>query len=154
MTPSVNIIQPDWEAIGNAISLTRDDMRGFAKIIVEGITDRIRNSKTVASGRPISENSKWWIAQKHREGAPTDPLQYKGNLRQPSSYEIAFEGQTCIIRMIGSETQIHIKLQEISRQTGKNYQEWFGIAEIDELRIQDALEGLIKQKLQKIGFKI
>ena len=48
----------DPKAVEDALTLTRQDMRGFAKIIVEGITDRIRNSKTVADGRPISENSK------------------------------------------------------------------------------------------------
>src|SRR6185369_15666141 len=89
---------------------------------------RIRKEGVTADGQPLSQNSMWWIAQKLREGRPTNPLWYTGGLSRPETYEIRISPNRITIQLRADYEQIHIDLIQISQRTGKNYKDWFGIS--------------------------
>jgi hypothetical protein len=150
LTPQITIKGPNWDAIAQAAVLTKQDYVKLAGIIVGGIIDRIRNSQTTANGRPLSKNSKWWTAQKLREGKYTNTLMYTGQISQAQTYNLRFEEQKCYIELLPSKLELHLKLIEISDKTGKNYRDWFGASQQDLTEIMETVSEILETKFEAL----
>lgn len=137
---------PDFEEIERALKINEYDMAALAELIVDGMIERIKAQQT-ADGEILSENSKWWAGVKLRQGYPTSPLQYKGGLIRHDTYQLTMEGGSMMIQLIPSYREIHLDLIEISETTGKNYKDWFGIAEEDMEVVEAELKRILTTKL-------
>jgi hypothetical protein len=150
ITSNYNIQLPNFELLEAQNIISENDYVAMARIIVKGITSRIRDKEITAEGQPLDENSIAWQRQKLRKGRSTRPLQYRGVLREPSSYQLVFEENTASITLIPSETQIHLDLIDISLKTGKNYADWFGIHEDDIKEMEQEITNIIAEKLSRV----
>ncbi len=126
-----------WDSIMKSGTLKIDDFMVIGDIVIKGIIYRIISGK-VASGQALNQNSPFWKAFKENNDFLTQPLQMTGGLTQEKTYRLRMKQEGhLILELKPHYHDIHFDLNEISRKTGKNYSEFFGMSEKD---IEEILE--------------
>jgi hypothetical protein len=140
---------PFWTVIEGELEFTPAEHYRLAEIIPQKIIQRILD-QVDANEDPLPINSERWLRIKRRLGAPQQSLRFQDRLSNISYWEIKITDYGMMEIQLNPEMkEIHRELIELSNETGKRYDLFFGVNEEDAQDVQDSAWLLQQEKLRR-----